>query len=256
MEVHMQTTQGTVLEMMRGVQGFLDTNAAALGGVVRSGSRHQLDDLVLQLSGHASTQSSSSQTAKAATAQAKALRTALMRDHLQPIAAIAAVDLPANPALQAAFKLPKGRPTPEKLVAFARGVAENAAKYADVFIAALMPDDFIAQLNAAADALLATVTDRKQSSQKRGTATSGLKRQVSDANRVLSVIDKAVKSALKDNPALLDGWNQIKKVRKTAGRPQTPPPPVPIPTLASATQAVSSTPPASAPAPSPSEAAK
>jgi hypothetical protein len=227
-EVHVQTTQGTMLATLEAIQDFIDKYKDLLGDLATNGSRRQLDDVINQLTAFAATQDKSVVTGKAGTKQAKALRTALERDHMLKISRIAAVDLPVKPELSA-LHMPKGKPTVAKLVAAARSMATTAQLYAATFVAAGMHADFIAQLNAAADAVADFESARKQNHAERGTATTGLKYLLAAGNRVVGAIDAFMKSALKDNPPLLEGWAQVKKSRKPAAKPSTPPAPVPIP---------------------------
>src|SRR5262245_15140110 len=63
----MQITQGNVLQSLRGVQAFLDTNADQLPGLKESGARVRLDALVEELGSHAAAQTGTVLAAKGAT---------------------------------------------------------------------------------------------------------------------------------------------------------------------------------------------
>jgi len=217
----MQTTQGSIMESLRAVQAFLDDNADRLAAVVKTGARQKLDDAIAELSGHASDQTGSNLTAQSATQKKRALRQALLRDHMAPIARIARAELPPTPAMEP-LKMPKGKPTVERLVALAEGMAKAAAPFTDTFVSAGLPTDFVAQLNAASDALVGAVNERTQSRGRRGGATTGLKDKLSRARKIVHVLDAFVKTAAIDDPALLANWNAIKRVRKTPTRPATP----------------------------------
>jgi len=222
----MQTVQGSVLESLRGVQQFLNDNADKLAGVVKTGARQKLDDAIVELTAHAFDQQGSNLAAQGNTKQGRALQLVLRRDHMAPIARIARADLPPTPAVEP-LKMPKGKPTVERLAALAGGMASAAAPFADVFISAGLPTDFIAQLNAATDAMLSEVSQRTQNRGKRGTATTDLKRKLGRARRIVHVLDAFIKTALKDEPGLLSGWNIVKRVRRTTNQPETPSPATP-----------------------------
>lgn len=226
----MRTLQGNTLQSLRAVRAFLDANAAALPTVVGSGARRRLDDLVTALDGHASAQSESALGALSATQKHRALRAALLRDHMAPIAKVAASELPASPELEP-LRMPRGAPSAERLKALAAGMAAASEPHAAVFTAAGLPDDFIAQLNAAADAMLATVGERRQSRAQQVRATNGLKSLLSAGRRVVHVIDAMAKSALRDDPVLLAAWNRVKRVELVGGggQPATSPPSAPPP---------------------------
>jgi hypothetical protein len=226
----MQTTQGTMLQSLRSVKGFLDTNAAQLAGVVQTGARQRLDDAISALEGHASDQTGSVLTSKGLTQKQKVLRTALLRDHMTSISRIAKADLPATPEFLP-LRMPRGKPTPERLAAAATGMAQVAAPFADVFIKAGMPQDFIAELSAAADDMVGSVSARTQTRGKGRGATTGLKAKLSEGRKIVHILDAFVKSALKDDPTLLSNWNVVKRVPKPTGRAASPvPTPTPTPT--------------------------
>jgi hypothetical protein len=235
----MQTTQGSMLQSLRAVQAFLDQNAEPLASVVKTGARQQLADAIAVLSGHASDQTGSNLASQGATLKQRALREALLRDHMAPISRIARADLPVTPEVEP-LRMPKGKPTVERLAAAAHGMAKAATRFTEVFVAAGLPLDFVAQLNAATDAMLATGTERMQRRGLRSGATQGLRQKLSAGRRIVHVLDAFVKSALKDDPSLLANWNVVKRVQKTTGRaaitvvpPVKPPstPTAPAPTI-------------------------
>jgi hypothetical protein len=200
------------------VKAFLETNAAKLAGVVQTGARRKLDDAIAELASHVTIQSGSFLDAKGSTQRHVALRAALLRDHMAPIAKIAAADLPNTPAVKP-LRMPKGRPTAEKLSAAAYGMGEAAAKFADTFTGAGLPADFVNRLTGAADAMIAALGDRTQSRGQRSGATKGLQATLSRGRKTVAVLDAMVKSALHSDPSLLAEWNAVKRVRVVPSRP-------------------------------------
>jgi hypothetical protein len=75
--------------------------------------------------------------------------------------------------------MPREKPTVEKLAAAASGMAKTAAPYAEVFISAGPPQDFIAQLTAATDAMAGAISERTSSPGRRRGPTVGLKEGLS-----------------------------------------------------------------------------
>jgi len=213
----MQTTQGNMLQSLRTVQAFLEENAAKLTEVVKTGARQRLDDAIAELSGHASDQTGSALASQGATRKQRVLREALLRDHMAPISRIARSDLPQTPEIEP-LRMPKGRPTIEKLAASAFGMAKAAAPFSGVFITAGLPQDFITRLESAADALVISLSDRAQSRGKRSGATKGLRSKLAGGRKIVHILDAFVKSALKDDPALLANWNAVKRVRRFTPR--------------------------------------
>jgi hypothetical protein len=217
----MQTKQGAVLESLRAVNTFLDEKADLLGDVVHTGVRRKLADALAELDTHATDQTAGSFVAQGATKRKYVLARRLRRRHMTPIARIARVELPHTPDLEP-LKMPKGRPTPERLVAHADGMAKTAAPFAETFIAAGLPSDFIARLNAASGELRAAVTERTQNRGKQSGATTALKHQLSSARKLVHVLDAFVQTALEDDDALLASWNVVKRVRRIASQPKAP----------------------------------
>ena len=213
----MQSVQGNMLQSLRTVQAFLEENAARLTDVVNTGARQRLDNAIAELTVHVSDQTGSALASQGATLKQHTLRRALLRDHMAPISRIARADLPQTPKIEP-LKMPRGRPTAEKLSAAAYGMAKAASPFAGVFIAAGLPADFVARLEAAAGALVDSLSDRAQSRGKRSGATKGLKSQLAGGRKIVHILDAFVKSALKDDPALLANWNTVKRVREFTGR--------------------------------------
>jgi hypothetical protein len=237
------------LESLLIVQAFLNDNADKLAGIAKTGARQKLDDVIAELSIHAADQQGHNLAAQGATKQTRALRLELLHDHMAPIARIARADLPPTPQIEP-LKMPKGKPTVARLAKIADGMAQAAGPFTDAFVSAGLPPDFVARLNGATEALLASVVARARNRGMRKGATTGLKQRLSAARKVVHVLDAFVKTALKDNPTLLADWNSVKRVRRNANRPAsvvTPPTPPP-------TSSTSSTP-AAAPAAAPAATA-
>jgi hypothetical protein len=214
----MDTIQGRTLESLRTVRTFLNTHADRFPGIVDSGASKKLDALVVDLENHVSVQSGSTLESKGATEKHASQREALLRDHMAPIAKIAISELPDTPELKS-LRMPRNNLSIERLRATALGMAQAAAPFADVFVKAGLPPDFIPQLVAAANATVETIGKRKLSRVAVGGATKGLKTTLSSARKTVHALDALVKSALKDDASLLAAWNVAKRVEKVSGAP-------------------------------------
>ena len=214
----MRTIQGNMLQSLRDVAAFLDDHAAKLPDIAKTGARQKLDDAIIALDTHASNQTGCTLASRGATQKQKALRTALLRDHMAPIARIARFELPRTPEL-APFKMPRDKPTTPKLAAAAHGMADAAERHAEVFTSLGLSTDFSARLRSAADSLVAAVGERSQNRGRVSAATKGLADRLSAGRRIVHVLDAFVKTALQDDPALLASWNAVKRVQMTTGRP-------------------------------------
>ena len=225
----MQTRQGNVLKSLRTVEDFLNDHADRLSEVVNTGVRTRLTGAITDLAVHKADQSGSSFASQGTTKQQQTLRRALVRDHMVPIARIARIDLPATPEIES-LRVPSGRPSIERLAAAANGMAQAAAPHADVFITAGLPVDFVAQLNGAATAMLQSVDLRERRQVAKVGATTGIKSKLTNARKVVHVIDALVQKALQGDDALLSSWKRAKRVQFGGiGTPAVQPPPVPVP---------------------------
>lgn len=207
----MQSAQGNTLLSLQNVQTYLNENADVLGDAVPANTRAMLDESIAELSGHVTAQNGYTRAAESALARRRARRAALIRDHMAPIARIARLELPNTPEL-VSLRLPKGRPTTERLAALADGMAQAAEPYADTFVGAGCKPEFIQNLRAAADDMLKSLHDRTQSRGKVRAATSALRTKLSRARKVVHVIDGFVASALANDPDRLLGWKLVKRV--------------------------------------------
>ena len=213
----MQTSQGKTYVSLTGADAFLDENADVLAGVVDTGSRRKLKIVLAALSTHVVNQSSSALASQGSTMTQRSLRLALTREHMAPIARIARAELPTTPEIMP-LRMPRGRQSGAKLVAAAGGMAKAAAPYANVFVNAGLPADFVAQLDSAATALLTALGTHETIRGRGVTATSGMKGLLSEGRKLVHVLDAYVQIALKDNPSLLAGWNSVKRVKRVGSR--------------------------------------
>ena len=228
----MQTVQGNLLQSLRAVEEFLDANAVRLDGVVKSGTRQKLGETIAALEMFVVEQAGSSLAAQGATQRNRALRLVLVRDHMAPIARLVEADLPPAPQVDA-LRMPQPGWSIERLAAAAHGMAQAAAPYAEDFVNAGLPPDFVTRLTAAADAAIAAVAERAQTRGKLSGATKGLKTTLASGRKLVKVIDAFVASKLANDPALLANWKRVKRVRKVPVRfaddAAVPAPPLGIP---------------------------
>lgn len=209
----MEIKQGVGLQTLKEIQKFLDQQPK-LKGISETGARKRLDQLITQLTDSASLQSGSDIAAKSATQNVRTLTAELFEHHLDPIARIARAEQAAIPEI-APLGRPRNRARGERLVAVARGVAVEATKFKEAFVKAGMPEDFVGQLQAAADALAAALTERKQRQGDRGAATKLLSKYLTSAGKTVSVLDNFVRRSAKYDPDLLDSWKIVKRKNRS-----------------------------------------
>ena len=209
----MNTSQSYVLASLRTSEAFLDDNAALFAGKLKPALRARLTNVVVDLSSIVTEQQSLTRAVTGSARDRAATRTALVRDHMAPIARVARLELSTPPAI-AQFSMPKGKLSTEKLAAAANGMAKAAVPYTGVFIAAALPDDFVAQLNAATDAMLAFSKQRATNSNRRTGMTSGLGAKLKEARVIVRAVDAFVRSVLRDDPILLATWESASRVQQ------------------------------------------
>jgi len=249
----MKSQQDNTLVTLRGVQDFLDKNAAALPDSVKTGLRTDLNNDVIALAGSADVQKTGSVAAQGATQKHQSLRTILLQDHMAPIAAIAAARIPLTPEL-AALRMPRNSTKVSALISAANAMAAEAAKFADVFTTAGLPADFIAELNQATTALLVPLSTRTTSRTESTGATSALAKQETHARKTLRVLNVLLRRALKDNAPLLGTWDAVRRIPRSRVIPKTTTSPV-IPTTTSAVPTPTPVAPAPTPTPTPTKPA-
>lgn len=201
-----------LLRSLRAAQAFATAHAHRMPHVARSGVRTRLDDLLTTVAAHADRQAANDVSARMATCTYRAMRAALIRDHMLPIVKIAALEEADSPEMSA-LRLPPRWATPERLHADALAMAETAARSAHRFTAAGLPPDFAEQLTAAAHAMLAAAGTKTGRRLARGQATAGVRLTIAAARRTLAALDAMVVSAIHGDESLLTAW-------KSAIRPE------------------------------------
>jgi hypothetical protein len=211
----MRATQGIRLSKLVAVQRFLDENAPYLPGVHASVARRRLDELVDGLYECGVNQEAYHISRKGETRRYQALRRKLVRNHLAPLVAIAQSVLVDEPALRV-IRMPRGNPRPVQLLSVARGLAQAAAPHAGVLIAAGLPDDFVARINDAADAMLASYETRDSQVGRRYTATRGIVADLRAAKTIVRVLGALVRAEADDDDQLQASWNAIAAPHRAA----------------------------------------
>jgi hypothetical protein len=237
----MRSDQVLVLDTARHVQAFLDDNAALIGPSIAS-SRRNLDDVVAQLTALGVAQSSGTIASRGATARQKSLRTSLRANHMKPIADVAKQMLKDVPEFHS-LTMPPKQVGATQLVHAATAMADAAQLHEGVFTGVGLPDDFIAQLHAAADAVTASLDSRQQQIGVRTGATAGIEAQESRARSLFKIINALVVPKLGSNAGLLAQWKSTKAIsQKTTSAI------VPASTVAQNTPAAPATTPPATPA--------
>ena len=216
----MKARQSVLLETARNVQAFLDTNTAVIGPTITA-ARQNLDDAVDTLTAMAVTQQTSKTSSKGPTTLQAKLRVSLRNNFMKPVATVAslfAADVPEIDAL----RMPKKQLSSAALVAAAQAMADAASKYSDTFTKNGLPEDFVAQLRTAADAVTSAITGRQTHVATTAGATSGLAQQESRVRSLLKLINALVVPKLGTDAVLLSQWKVARTIDHTKAITATP----------------------------------
>lgn len=207
----MDSVSTNVLVTLVRVQRFLDANAPALGTIDESGARKELDQAVLDLTGHANVQDSSARKGMGETRQSRSLRRTLYR-RMRQVARVAVSKL-QGVTEYAALQMPAANARISDVLARAGTMADAAAVHASVFTDAGLPADFVTQLRAAASAIEATLGDRSESGTTRVTATQGTRSASRRGRHAVKVLDSLIRLHLAEDDDLVSGWKSAKRFR-------------------------------------------
>ena len=206
----MQRRESRVLDTARNVQAFLAENADVVGPSIAS-CRRNLDDAVGQLTAMAVSQSAGQFLSKGATARRKSLVKTLKKHHMRPITLVAKQRLSEVPEFEA-LAMPTRNLGASALVAAAMAMATAAQPHEAVFTDVGLPDDFVAQLNAAASAVTASQAVRQASKAGAVSATAGIEEQEKRLRGLFPLIDAIVGPKLGNDAVLLRKWESTKAV--------------------------------------------
>jgi hypothetical protein len=245
----MNKSQQARLTALQRIQVFMGANAAALGTVSKSTSATDLDTAVTALVQYVAQQALAEKLAISSKLVKDAARDDLRVNHMQPIAAIAKKKLSTTADIQA-LSLPHKNTADIVLIGEGTAMANAAALYTQVFLDQQLPADFIAQLQAAVQAVRNAVDAQSKASLAVNDATKSVKAQLTVTSTDVKVLNGLVVKQLKPNPGLKESWKNAKRVHVVAVQPTPTPAPAPTP-VATPTPVVTPVTPAPAVVPAP-----
>jgi hypothetical protein len=183
----------------------------------------ELNSVITELEGHATTQESGARAAKEGTAM-KAVARAALREEMEAIARTAQVMAMTMLGLDDKFRLPRNLGDQAWLAA-ARAFARDAEPIKEEFIRRGLPADFIADLNADISAFEAAINNRAQKTGARVAAAVAIDGAIERGVNAVRELDAIVKNVFRNNPAALAGWASASHTERQARRasPETPP---------------------------------
>ena len=216
----MEQHQQAMYQAFQRVDQFLTTHADDLGPITTAAARTIFDRVLAALPTLAATQYGAQETAMGCTRRRNELRDTLRFGHMRPIADIARITLADEPE-SVQFRLPRAKVPDARLLAAADAMATRAVPYPDTFTAHALPEDFIAQLQAAADAVRQAVAERATARNAWVLATADVHQQLALGKGALRVLDSLIVAQLRTtNAPLMEAWNQTKHVHAKPGVPR------------------------------------
>ena len=195
------------------MQDFLTTNPV-------EGTQVQLqvlDEVLRAMLAHSEEQDATTRLTLGETGRQRALRDALRKQHMLPIARIARRSF-GVPGMDQKFRVPTERAAIESLLVAARGMAQAATQHADVFVSqAGLPSDFIDRLRAATEALAAVTPARVEGLRRRRTSRETIAKLLKRGVAVVDVLDAIVTPRLEPQPQLLEVWRSMKRPSEPGG---------------------------------------
>ena len=204
----MQLKQLHTLQALRSVRDFLDRNEldVRMGPlaphiVTLTSSIDRLESVIVE-------QEAKGKLSRAGTALKKRLARSVLLELMRPIARMAPALFKNDEVLLTALSMPRRR-QPAAVLAAAIAMADNAAAHVQEYVAGGLPPDFIERLRAGAGQLK-LVTDTQTKDRGRRTAsTEGTRDAVTQARRVVRLIDAMVSPALESDREHLAEWRTL-----------------------------------------------
>ena len=212
----MQARQQKLIESYQRVKVFLEANPAS-GTPGFAEAKAGLDAVVAQLTDHSTAQVSGRLLTKAERQRVTALMKRLKEQHMRPIATIAKAASDSIPGLIEELKMPRHALGALRLVAAARAMRGSAATYAETFVRAGRPQDFLERFDAAIVAVQDALGGHARTVGRRVGANAGLTQQLQRGRLALDVLDPIVKMAFEGNEVVLAQWRAAKRVRGVPG---------------------------------------
>jgi hypothetical protein len=191
----------------------------------------ELDSVITGLDSHAGTQSASRSASRQGTLGRRAARAELMRD----LAAIGRTARPMaddDPNLLQQFRVPHSG-SDQAVLAAAVAFAAGARQIKDRFILRGLPEDFIEELEADADALSEAVRRNIENRRANVIATAAIDKLVKRGLKALRDLDPYMRNTHADDSVQLAAWRSASRIERRAvraGKNEQPTAPLTSPT--------------------------
>jgi hypothetical protein len=146
-------------------------------------------------------------TRQATTAKTAARRLALQR--LDMLTRTAQIVTAGTPGFDEKLRLPKSR-SDQRLVAVARAIVQDVTPFADQIVAHNLPATFLADVNAAIDALDAAIQTQASAAQARAAARAAIDDKLAAAFAMAAQLDTVVGNQCGDDAVTLAKWQSAR----------------------------------------------
>lgn len=214
-EVCVKYHEGRTGTTLHGITNFLDDHPE-FASLNDSTARKNIDAAAAAIDALGTEQKNSTVAGQTGTASQRDLRIALRQYHMEAIANAAQMAHLSGDDLTA-LSMPGPRLSIAQLIKAAQGMSKAAVAQAPALIAAGLPTDFVAQLDAATQALQTASDSQTTQTTRRITATAGLGATARQAAKAIKVLDPQVKKLAGKNQALLAGWRSAKRITPKPG---------------------------------------
>jgi hypothetical protein len=212
----MQSREKQAIESYERVQDFLAENPVPPPGAYGE-PKAMLDEVLARLKEHGGDQLIGARFARAEKDNEETLSHVLRTQHLRPISLIARAQLAGSPGIDKVVRLPRPNLTTTALLTQAQAFRAAAVLYETVFVNSGRPADFIAQLDAAINAVRRAFRSKATNVGKKAGAKLGLKDEIARGRRAVEMLDAIVTTGFAGNGQVLARWRSARRIRAVGG---------------------------------------
>ena len=214
----MNTRQKQVMDSLVRVRAFLDAHPAS-GALSYANAREMLDEVMQRLRGNAGAQISGRELGRGEVRRQRDQIALILDRHMRPIVTIARSQIrpESDVALPAALRMPRQPLGPTKTLAACDGMIEAARQFEAVFVANGLSADFLAQFQAARDALERIMGTRATQVNTHVAARAGLQVELRRGRRAVERLDAIVRGSFRGDFITLSAWRGAKRVHLVPG---------------------------------------
>lgn len=196
------------LEAFEQVVEFIESRSEQCKRARESGTYAELRAHIAEIAERLAHQSRLTEERRAATQHFHELREALLRDHMAPIARIAAATV--DRARERKYLgMPPRWAVPFDLMHHAGEMAAECHTHRAKFLRAGLAEDFEKQLVAAGDALGQSMIQRKSLARSSAAATAHISERIKQGRAAIHVLDAMIRSEGAADRSLVADWRQV-----------------------------------------------